>query len=184
MSHVREDSLEDLAASRPDDSAGTRHIVLSFPDEGVSVEAVLLDDQAPQTCAAVWAHLPSNGRAQHGIYSGSEVYAIWERPFLVEQENTTSDVLPGDIAYYYQRGRLQYGFPEELCEMCWFYDRDAVPSMPGGPVQVNLFAQMIGDPDPFFAVCRRMRREGQKRFQVFRRDDAEGGREVAGPDAI
>ncbi|HEX8917764.1 MAG TPA: DUF3830 family protein [Chloroflexota bacterium] len=150
-----------------------RRIVLTFPDEDVSVEAVLLDDQAPRTCAAVWEHLPSSGFARHGIYSGSEVYALWERPFVVQPENQTSDVLPGDIAYYFQRGGLQYGFPDDLCEMCWFYDRDATPSMPGGPVQVNLFARVIGDPALFFAVCRRMRLEGHKRFRVLRFTDAE-----------
>jgi hypothetical protein len=147
-----------------------RSIVLTFPDEDVSVDAVLLDDQAPRTCDAVWAHLPSHSLAQHAIYSGSEIYALWERAFLLEPENRTSDVLPGDIAYYFQPGGLQYGFPDDLCEMCWFYDRDATPSMPGGAVQVNLFARMIGDPAPFFAVCRSMRLHGHKRFHVSRRD--------------
>lgn len=145
-----------------------RRIVLAFPDEGVTVEAALLEDQAPQTCEAVWRHLPLTGLARHAIYSGSEVYALWPQTFVVEPENGTGDVLPGDVAYYFQRGGLQYGFPDDLCELCWFYDRDAVPSMPGGPVQVNLFATMLGDPQSFFAVCRRMRLEGQKRFQVSR----------------
>lgn len=143
-------------------------IVMTFPDEDVLVEAVLFEDQAPRTCAAVWTHLPLSGFARHGIYSGSEVYALWERSFVVDPENQTSHVLPGDVAYYYQPGRLQYGFPDDLCEICWFYDRDAAPSMPGGPVQVNLFARMIGDPEPFFAVCRRMRLEGQKPIRVAR----------------
>lgn len=134
----------------------------------MSVEAVLLEDEAPQTCAAVWDHLPSPGFAQHGIYSGSEVYSLLQNPFIVEPENRTRDVLPGDVAYYYQPGGIQYGFPKDLCEICWFYDRDAVPSMPGGPIQVNLFAHMVGDLAPFFAVCRRMRVEGRKPFSVSR----------------
>jgi hypothetical protein len=137
------------------------------------VRAALLEDQAPRTCAAVWDHLPSGGFARHGIYSGSEVYALWEGTFVVEPENLTSDVLPGDIGYYYQPGGLVYGFPDDLCEICWFYDRDAVPSMPGGPVRVNLFARVVGDADPFFAVCRRMRLEGQKRFRVSRAEETE-----------
>jgi Protein of unknown function (DUF3830) len=154
---------------------GVRHIVLSFPDDGVSVEAVLLIDQAPKTCEAVWHHLPVSTSAQHAIYSGSEVYALWPETFVLERENQTSDVLPGDVAYYYQRGGLQYGFPDDLCETCWFYDRDAEPRMPGGPVQVNLFARMVGDPVPFFEVCRRMRWEGRKRFHMARRE-LDGGR--------
>jgi hypothetical protein len=150
-------------------SGAPRFIVLSFPDEDVSVEAELLEEQAPRTCAAVWENLPSAGLAKHGIYSGSEVYLTFEQPVVVEPENTTSRVIPGDVAYYFQRGGLQYGWPDDLSEICWFYDRDAAPSMPGGEVQVNLFARMIGNPEPFFAVCRRMRVEGQKRVQVERR---------------
>jgi hypothetical protein len=150
-----------------------QHILLTFHEEDAAVTAVLLEDQAPRTCAAVWAHLPSSGFARHGIYSGSEVYALWERPFVVHPENQTSDVLPGDIGYYYQPGGVTYGFPNDLCEICWFYDRDAVPSMPRGPIQINLFARMVGDPSPFFAVCRRMRLEGQKRFRVSRASGTE-----------
>jgi hypothetical protein len=148
-----------------------QRIVLEFPGEDISVEAVLLEDQAPFTSRAVWEHLPMTGFARHAIYSGSEVYALWPRTFVVAPENRTSDVVPGDVAYYYHPGGMQYGFPEDLCELCWFYDRDAVPSMPGGPVQVNLFARIVGDPGPFFAVCRRMRLEGQKDVRVFRRDE-------------
>ena len=152
----------------------TSGIRIAFPRRGLAVDVELLDEQAPRVCAFVRASLPQEGLAHHGIYSGSEVYSLLQHPFVVEQENGTSGVLPGDVAYYYQRGGLQYGFPDDLCEICWFYDRDAVPSMPGRPVQVNLFARIVGNPDPFFAVCRRMRVEGQKRFQIFRRNH-EGG---------
>jgi len=143
-----------------------RRILLEFPDECVSVEAVLLEDDAPRTCRAVWEHLPSGNPARHAIYSGSEIYALWSSTFIVEAENRTSDVLPGDVGYYFQRGGVQYGFPDDLCEVCVFYDRDAVPSMPGGPIQINLFARVTGDARPFFEVCRRMRLEGQKAFRV------------------
>jgi hypothetical protein len=145
-----------------------RRIVLEFPEERVSVEAVLLEDDAPRTCEAIWEHLPSGNPARHGIYSGSETYAVWSSTFIVEPENRTSDVLPGDVGYYFLRGGVHHGFPDDFCEVCMFYDRDAVPSMPGGPVQVNLFARMIGDPHPFFEVCRKMRLEGQKAFRVSR----------------
>jgi hypothetical protein len=50
---------------------------------------------------------------------------------------------------------------------CWFYDHDATPSMPEGPVAVNVFARLY-DADPFFAVCRRMRLEGAKRLEIAR----------------
>jgi hypothetical protein len=146
--------------------SGERRILLGFPDEGVSVEAVLLETQAPRTCAAILDRLPVDGFAQHGIYSGSEVYLTFAVTFEVEPENATSMVLPGDVAYYYQPGGRMYGWPDDLCEICFFYDRDAVPSMPGGPVQVSIFARMLEDVEPFFAVCRRMRLEGQKTLRI------------------
>jgi hypothetical protein len=143
-----------------------RRIVLEFVDEGISIDAILLDDQAPKTGDAVWQQLPADGSAYHAIYSGSEVYFLFPETFVVPAENQTSDVLPADVAYYYQPGGRMYGFPDDLCEICFFYDRDAVPSMPSGPIQVNLFARMVGDTRPFFGACRRMRVEGKKRFRV------------------
>jgi hypothetical protein len=83
-------------------------------------------------------------------------------------------LMGGSYGHHFQPGGLQYGFPDDLAEIGWCYDGDAVPSMPGGPVQVNLFAGMIGDPTPFFAVCRRMRREGRKAFHVSGTESATG----------
>jgi hypothetical protein len=108
--------------------------------------------------------------ARHAIYSGSEIYAVWPGRFIVAPENATSDVSPGDIAYYYAAGGDHYGFADDLCEVCLFYDADSSPRMAGGPIQVNLFARMVGDSEPFFAVCRRMRLEGQKRLRVHERE--------------
>ena len=54
----------------------------------------------------------------------------------------------------------------QFAELCWFYDRDAVPSMPDGPVPVNIFGKFTEGFDEFGAVCRRMRREGVKRIEV------------------
>jgi hypothetical protein len=50
-------------------------------------------------------------------------------------------------------------------QICWFYDRDATPSMAEGPVDVNVFAR-LDDADDLFAVCRRMRLEGAKRIEI------------------
>jgi hypothetical protein len=144
----------------------SRNIVLEFPDEGVSAEAILLEDRAPDTCDAVRRHLPLDAMARHAIYSGSEIYAVWPSSFIVAPENATSDVCPGDIAYYYAAGGDHYGFADDLCEVCLFYDADSSPRMAGGPIRVNLFARMIGDPEPFFAVCHRMRLEGQKHLRI------------------
>jgi hypothetical protein len=127
-----------------------------------------LENDALQTCDAVWEHLPVEGFVQHGIYSGSEIYLLLPELLSIEPENATSGVAPGDVGYYAIHGGEEYGWPTDLSELCIFYDRDAEPRMPGGPVQVNVFARMAGNADPFLQVCRRMRIEGRKRLRVTR----------------
>ena len=143
-----------------------RRIVLDFVEEGVVATAELLEDLAPKTCAGVVAALPVSGEAQHAVYSGSEIALILDRDLAIGQENATTAVIPGDVAFTRFEGGLYYGLPASFSELCWFYDRDAVPSMPDGPVPVNVFARIVEGFDDFAAVCRRMRREGVKRFAV------------------
>ena len=139
---------------------------ITFVDDGVTATAELFADEAPKTVAAVLAALPQSGEAHHATYSGSEVAFILDRDLGIGMENATSKVLPGDLAYTRFDGGVMWGFPTSFAELCWFYDRDAVPSMPDGPVQVNIFGKFIEGFDQFAAVCRRMRREGVKRIEV------------------
>jgi hypothetical protein len=145
-----------------------RRIRLTFLDEGVSAEAELLEDQAPKTCRAVWERLPIEGEGGHAVYSGSEIVFLIPKNIVIEPENQTSRVLPGDVAYYHVPPGVLHGYADGVSEFCWFYDRDARPSMPDGPVAVNLFARIVGNTDAFYAVCRRIRREGVKRVRVER----------------
>ena len=144
----------------------TRRIRITFVDEGVSAVAELLEEQAPRTCAAVLAALPQTGEAHHATYSGSEVAFILDRDLGVGRENATSKVIPGDLAYTRFDGGVMWGFPDDFAELCWFYDRDAVPSMPDGPVPVNIIGRFVEGFAAFAAVCRRMRREGVKRIEI------------------
>jgi hypothetical protein len=143
-----------------------RRIVLTFVDEGISAVAELLEDQAPKTCAAVLAALPQENEAHHATYSGSEVAYILDRDLGIGKENATSKVIPGDVAYTRFEGGEMWGFPDSFSELCWFYDRDAVPSMPDGPVPVNIFARIVEGLDEFASACRGMRRTGVKVVRV------------------
>jgi hypothetical protein len=91
---------------------------------------------------------------------------LLDRYIVVPRENSTTKVIPGDVGYTQFEGGIYYGIDEGFSEFCWFYDRDAVPSMPDGPVPVNIFARIVEGADAFYAVCRRMRREGSKRVAV------------------
>lgn len=140
-------------------------ISFRFLDEGVSAAARLLREQAPETCRAVLDVLPAAGSARHGIYSGSEVYLVLPVLLAPPREHATTIVRPGDVGFLTVEKGSGYGIEEDYSEICWFYDLDATPSMPEGPIAVNVFAR-LHDADAFFAVCRRMRLEGAKKVEI------------------
>ena len=140
-------------------------IVFRFLDEDVAARAWLLRDRAPQTCAAVSAGLPASGLARHGIYSGSEVYLVLPVLLAPPREHATTIVGAGDVGFLTVEKGSGYGIEEDYSEICWFYDLDATPSMPEGPIAVNVFAR-LHDADAFFSLCRRMRLEGAKSVEI------------------
>jgi hypothetical protein len=140
-------------------------IVFRFLDEGVAAWARLLWEHAPETCRAVLDALPAAGLARHGIYSGSEVYFVLPALLAPPREHATTIVGPGDVGFLTVEKGSGYGVEEDYSEVCWFYDLDATPSMPEGPIAVNVFARFY-EADSFFAVCRRMRVEGAKKVEV------------------
>jgi Protein of unknown function (DUF3830) len=142
-------------------------IVFRFLDEGVAASARLLAERASETCRAVMGALPAAGLARHGIYSGSEVYVVLPVLLAPPREHATTIVGPGDVGFLTVEKGSGYGIEEDYSEICWFYDLDATPSMPEGPIAVNIFAR-LHDADAFFAVCRRMRVEGAKRLGIAR----------------
>ena len=143
-----------------------KRLVFTFVDEGVSAIAELHEDQAPKSIAAVLACLPQNNHAHHATYSGSEVAIILDRDLGVGRENATTKVIPGDLGYTRFDGGVMWGFPDSFSELAWFYDRDVTPSMPDGPVPINLIGTFVEGFAEFAAVCRRMRREGVKRMEI------------------
>jgi hypothetical protein len=140
-------------------------IVFRFLDEEVAARAWLFRDQAPETCAVVLEGLPAYGLARHGIYSGSEVYLVLPVLLARPREHATTIVGAGDVGFLTVEKGSGYGIEEDYSEICWFYDLDATPSMPEGPIAVNVFAR-LHDADAFFSVCRRMRLEGAKRVEI------------------
>jgi hypothetical protein len=139
-------------------------IVFRFLEEEVAASARLLRE-APETCRAVLDGLPTSGLARHGIYSGSEVYLVLPVLLAPPREHATTIVGPGDVGFLTVEKGSGYGIEQDYSEVCWFYDLDATPSMPEGPVAVNVFARLY-DADAFFAVCRRMRLEGAKKLEI------------------
>jgi hypothetical protein len=146
------------------------HICLKFTACGTTARARLLWDAAPQTCEAITKVLPARGASHHAIYSGSECVLLLEKTLRLDEENATSNVAKGQVAFAFIEKGSSYGVAEDITEVCWFYDIDSQPRMWEGPVKVNLFAEIEGPAEAFYSVCRRMRREGVKPFHI----DVEG----------
>lgn len=97
----------------------TRFLELELPKIGVSGIARLLDEDAPRTCAAVWAALPLEDDLYHAKYARNEVYAFFsalaDPP--VGLENPTITPIPGDLCYFeFSSGHLPartYGYDED-----------------------------------------------------------------------
>jgi hypothetical protein len=145
-----------------------RRLRLTFLTEDVSALAELREEEAPETCEAVWAALSVRGEAHHAIYSGSECVLLLPEIVRLPPENATYDVSPGDVGFAWFQIGASWVVDREFSEICWFYDRDARPTMPEGPTPVNLFARVTEGAEAFYAVCRRMRREGVKPFSIER----------------
>ena len=84
----------------------------------------------------------------------------------IEREKATCAVLPGDVAYVWLNRDDHYGLDDDVSEICWFYDRDAMPQMFEGPVRVNIFARIEGDATAFYRACADTRITGVKRIRI------------------
>lgn len=143
-----------------------RRIKITFTEENVSAIVELLEDQAPKTCAAVLSCLPQTGEAHHATYSGAEVVLILDRVMDVGLENSTIMVIPGDVAFTTFEGGKIFGYPDTFSEIAVFYARDAIPSMPNGPVPMNIFGRITEGLEAFADVSFQMRRSGIKPLTV------------------
>ena len=70
-------------------------MTITLEQRAVSCRAQLLDDQAPETCQAVWDVLPQTGDAVHAKFARNEVYALLPRITAApRRENPTVTPIP------------------------------------------------------------------------------------------
>ena len=78
-----------------------RRIRISFPVAGATAYADLMEDDAPDTCGAIWDLMPLRVRAIHDIWSGHQVIAHLDNAVVLRPENVLTYLpIPGDIFYY------------------------------------------------------------------------------------
>ena len=148
-----------------------RHIRLTFIDTGEQATAELLDEEAPETCKLVWNLLPLESSLVHGMYSGSEVFALLDDPKPAPPENLVQLPLPGELLYFYDEGREAAGKRKPVAELCLVYGRGVMlRGHEGVPVRANLFASIPGDWRrdwaAFAQACRSVRWEGPRRLRL------------------
>ena len=143
-----------------------KHIEIRFVEEGAAARAVLLEEEMPRTCKELLKHLPLEGTATHARYSGSEVAMLLPNDVRIDREKATCAVVPGDVAYAWLSRDDHYGLDDDVSEIRWFYDRDAMPRMFEGPVRVNVFARIVGETDKFYEACADTRISGVKKVRI------------------
>jgi hypothetical protein len=146
----------------------TKRLRLTFPGDGVTATAELFEREAPETCRILWDALPFEGELNHAIWSGPETYLKIDPSIRIPPEHQTTHPYPGEIGFYSLPGGRLVDWPSDLSELAFFYGRGARPSMPDGPVAMNLFAWIVENLEGFSEICGRMRREGIKVLRVER----------------
>ncbi|MQA03237.1 MAG: DUF3830 family protein [Streptosporangiales bacterium] len=135
-----------------------RYIEISLDKRGVSCTAVLLDEQAPRTCEAVWNALPMGSDAYHAKYARNEIYTLVQAFADPEpgRENTTITPIPGDVAYFsfekWQIATPSHGYSSaeeahkgaDIVDIALFYERNNLLLNPDyGFVPANIFATIV-----------------------------------------
>lgn len=146
----------------------TRLIEFVAEENSTIARAELWDERAPQTCKLVWDMLPVTAHFHHAIYSGSEVAMVLPTYTPMGEENATYIVQTGEIGFLSLQAKDFFEVDKDFSEIAFFYGRGARPSMMEGPVRLNLFAHFVSGQEELYALCYRMRKEGQKRFTIRR----------------
>ncbi len=149
-----------------------RQIRLTF-DAGVSVVAEMLDDEAPGVCDYIWSLLPVEGRTIHGMYSGAEVFLLFENALPAPRQNMVHLPLPGELLYFFDEGSGTVGGRRPVGEICMVYGRGVqLKAHEGAVTHASLFARIPGDWKrdwtDFAQACRKSRWEGPQLLRIDR----------------
>jgi hypothetical protein len=150
-----------------------REIEIVFVESGVVGRVELLEDEAPQTCRAVWDCLPRSGPGSHAMYSGTIGALFLDDPTVgdaIGEENSTSNIQTGDVIFTHYDAGTRHGHLTPLSEIYWAYDRYCRPTIPGQfvPAVANVFGRVVGDVQPFYDMSRRLHSEGFKEIEIRR----------------
>jgi hypothetical protein len=149
-----------------------KYMEIRLEKRGVGCEARLLEDEAPETCAVVWANLPQVGDAFHATYARNEVYTM-VTPFADPEpplEFPTITPAAGDVCYFpFATSLFSRSFREargltdrdKVLDLAIFYDRDNLLLNPDlGFVSCTVFATIEHGLKEMADACRDIWRNG------------------------
>lgn len=153
----------------------TKQIFLEY-ENGTRAIATLLEDLAPETCAALWGALEKSVtmQAMHAMYAGPEVMvglpeeAQGFDPEAIPHENQQVVPAPGDLMWYWQRPMQMGGLPFEWYEIGVFYAGGARVFGPLGWTPVNIWARVTEGLEEFATESAAIRIDGAKNLTIGR----------------
>lgn len=134
---------------------------IEFEVDQVIARAVLLDDQAPRTCAKVWGLLPIEDRTIHVRWSGAAWRTEKNYPLqLGEVENPVTVLQAGDIIYYDEPRLTLYKIAVAYGRAAW---RDFA-----GDLTVAHIGRITEGLEPFVKACDRILFDGPRVVRIRR----------------
>ena len=152
------------------------NLYFKFLDADVKGIIRLYEDDAPETCKAIWTALekPVHIPAVHAMFAGPEIMlglppeAQSFDPRGIPQENQTCFPVAGDCLWFYQAKGMMKGLTDELWEIGMFYGDGGRIFGPLGWTPCNIFGRMVEGLDAFASVCQSIRVEGVKTLEIGR----------------
>jgi len=143
----------------------TKRLEIFIPQLDFTASAFLLEEEAPETCAAILKVLPIEGRFIHSAFSGMvlEMESKDERLYTVPPENTITQVRPRDLALWYSYWEKpgQIRGMGQFAEINLVYGRNH-PCTFWGPKSFNLFAIIDESSTDLIAMGKAIRGTGGK----------------------
>jgi hypothetical protein len=121
---------------------------MSISWEGGQAQAVLFDEGAPRTVAAVGRALPLEVPVVHVAWSGEMVMSATAHDLGAPRENTVRLPQPGDLTWDPDAGELAFAYGTAECRL------------PSGENTVVVYGSIVQGLDAFAEFCWRRRFEG------------------------
>jgi hypothetical protein len=155
-----------------------RRISIEVMGTNVKAIAELEDEDAPQTCDAMWGALavPLVAKAIHAMYAGKEVF-IPDFPAVnktfdaaaLPRENATAYPSAGDIGWLYCPPHNERGKKGEVWDLAFAYGREVTFDSSLGIRPITVWAHIVDGLEGFAEQCARIRSDdGPKVFKVQR----------------